>query len=137
VAAAALAACGGGDNDGDDDALAPDNGRLAADLRVEVRPEGPTGPLRTRRLECGVLGRKAVEPSCRRLGGLSREDLAPVSVGVACTQVYGGPATARVTGTLRGRRVSARFELSNGCEISRWRRNAELLGRPPTGPPAP
>jgi len=27
--------------------------------------------------------------------------------------------------------VSASFELTNACEIARWRRNAALLGPPP------
>jgi hypothetical protein len=49
----------------------------------------------------------------------------------ACTQVYGGDATARVTGRLHGKRVAARFELTDGCEIERWDRNRVLLGDPP------
>lgn len=37
-----------------------------------------------------------------------------------CTMMYGGPATAHVTGTWQGRAVDARFQRTNGCEISRW-----------------
>ena len=45
----------------------------------------------------------------------------------ACTEIYGGPAVARVRGELLGERVDARFELTNGCEIKRWDRNRALL----------
>jgi prephenate dehydratase len=57
---------------------------------------------------------------------------------VACTQIYGGPATARVRGTLHGKQVDASFELTNGCEIERWDRNRVLLDDAPAGgaPPA-
>jgi hypothetical protein len=48
----------------------------------------------------------------------------------ACTQIYGGPASARVTGELLGKRVDARFERTDGCQIERWERNRVLLGDP-------
>jgi hypothetical protein len=115
------------------DALAPGTGhRLAADLRVTVRPEGPRGFERVRRIECASLGEEAIDPRCRLVGGLEPRDLAPVSRRAACAQIYGGPGTARVTGELRGSRVAASFDLTNACEIARWRRNAALLGPPPT-----
>jgi hypothetical protein len=130
--AALLVSCGGSG-----DALAPGAGkRPAADLRVGVRPEGPGGPERVRRVECAVLGEDAVDPRCV-LGGLEPRDLDPVPRQTACAQVYGGPGTARVTGELRGVRVSAEFDLTDACEIARWRRNAALLGAPGEGHAAP
>lgn len=48
-----------------------------------------------------------------------------------CTQQYGGPQTARVTGTFRGRRVNSRFSRTDGCEIAKWRSMAPLLGGVP------
>jgi hypothetical protein len=127
-----LVACGGSG-----DALAPDAVNLVADLRVTVTPEGPGGPERVRRVECAVLGDEAIDPRCRVLGGLEPRDLEPVPRRTACAQVYGGPGTARVTGELRGVRVSAEFDLSDACEIARWRRNAPLLGAPGVGHGAP
>lgn len=128
-----LVSCGG-----DGDALAPGAGnRLAAELRVSVRPEGPGGPERVRRVECAVLGEDAIDWRCRVLGGLVPRKLAPVPRGTACAQIYGGPGTARVTGALRGVRVSAEFDLTDACEIARWRRNAALLGAPGEGHAAP
>ena len=127
-----LVSCGGSG-----DALAPEAGNLAADLRVSVKPEGPGGPERVRRVDCGILGDDAIDPRCRVLGGLEPRDLAPVPRWTACAQVYGGPGTARVTGELRGVRVSAEFDLTDACEIARWRRNAALLGAPGLGHGAP
>jgi hypothetical protein len=133
VFACLLVSCGGSE-----DPLAPGAGdRLAANLRVGVRPDGPGGPERVRRVECAVLGEDAIDPRCRVLRGLAPRDLEPVPRGRACAQVYGGPGTARVTGELRGERVSAEFDLRDACEIARWRRNAALLGAPGVGHGAP
>jgi hypothetical protein len=127
--AALLVSCGG-----PDDPLAPGAGEpLAADLRVVVSPEGPDGPERVRRVECALLGDDAIDPRCRVLGGLEPRDLEPVPRRTACAELYGGPGTARVTGELRGERVSAEFDLTDACEIARWRRNAALLGAPGVG----
>jgi hypothetical protein len=127
--AALLVSCGGSD-----DPLAPGAGeRMAADLRVVVSPEGPDGPERVRRVECAALGDDAIDPRCRVLGGLEPRDLEPVPRRTACAELYGGPGTARVTGELRGERVSAEFDLTDACEIARWRRNAPLLGAPGVG----
>jgi hypothetical protein len=104
---------------------------------VSVKPEGSRGPERVRRVECAVLGEDAIDPRCRVLGGLEPPDLDPVPRGTACAQIYGGPATARVAGQLRGVRVSAEFDLTDACEIARWRRNAALLGAPGVGHAAP
>lgn len=45
-----------------------------------------------------------------------------------CTQQYGGPQVAVVTGRFRGREVSSRFSRTDGCEIARWRTMTALLG---------
>lgn len=45
-----------------------------------------------------------------------------------CTQQYGGPQVALVTGTFRGREVNAKFQRTDGCEIARWKALAPLLG---------
>jgi hypothetical protein len=45
-----------------------------------------------------------------------------------CTQQYGGPQVAVVTGTFNGRAVNSRFSLTDGCEIARWRALSPLLG---------
>jgi hypothetical protein len=45
-----------------------------------------------------------------------------------CTQQYGGPQVAVVTGTFHGRRVDSVFSRTDGCEIARWKAMAPLLG---------
>jgi hypothetical protein len=121
-----FAACG----DGDEEAGGGGAG-AAAELTVVARPDGPDGRVRKRSIECERLGTSAPEAPCR---GLSVERLAPVPPTTACAEIYGGPATARVTGTLRGERVEAEFSRVDACEIERWDRNAALLGPPGPGP---
>jgi hypothetical protein len=114
-ALALLASCGEGDEDAG--GVGP-----STSLTVTVWPDGRDGPKRTRTLEC---------PGADVCRELSAERLAPVPEKTACTSIYGGPAVARVTGTLQGESVDARFNLTNGCEIARWKRNRELLGALP------
>ena len=117
IALACLLVAGcGGEEDGDDRPSAP-----ATELTVTVWPEGRDGPMRERRVEC---------PGAELCGELSVEKLAPVPRTTPCTAIYGGPAVARVTGTLNGEPVDARFGLEDGCEIARWERNQALLGPP-------
>jgi hypothetical protein len=47
-----------------------------------------------------------------------------------CTQVFGGPETATITGTWRGKPVMSRLSRINGCEISRWNALNGLLPKP-------
>ena len=48
-----------------------------------------------------------------------------------CTQQYGGPQVAVVTGSIDGRPVDVTFRRTDGCEIARWRAMAPLLGGTP------
>ncbi len=66
------------------------------------------------------------EGACQALAGLEAP-FAPVPADRACTEIYGGPQTARVTGTYRGEAVDATFDRTNGCEISRWDAHVALL----------
>ena len=49
---------------------------------------------------------------------------------VICTQQYGGPQTASITGELNGTPVVGSFSLTDGCQISRWNSATDLLGAP-------
>ena len=53
--------------------------------------------------------------------------LPPVGKGRICTQIYGGPQTATITGTWRGKAVTAHLSRTNGCEIARWQALDGLL----------
>lgn len=48
-----------------------------------------------------------------------------------CTQQYGGPQVAVVTGNFHGRQVQCAFRRTDGCEIARWNTMAALLGGTP------
>lgn len=65
--------------------------------------------------------------ACQRLVNLGVKAFEPVPRNVACTEVYGGPAVARVTGVIGGKAVDATFKRTDGCEIARWERLGFLL----------
>jgi len=48
-----------------------------------------------------------------------------------CTEVFGGPDTARVTGRIGKRRVDRRFSRSDGCAIADWDRASRLFAGAP------
>lgn len=56
--------------------------------------------------------------------------LAPSTQGTAqaCTQQYGGPQKATVTGVVDAVAVDAAFARTNGCEISAWEAAKDVLG---------
>ena len=58
--------------------------------------------------------------------GATASDFAPTDPGQACTEIYGGPGKATVTGTLDGAAVNATFTRSNGCAIARWEKMVSL-----------
>ncbi|MFI0716233.1 SSI family serine proteinase inhibitor [Streptomyces inhibens] len=101
-------------------------------LTVTVRDSGAAHTDGTFELYCHPDGgnHHAPERACDKLDGMSRwgqDPFAPVPQGAKCTMMYGGPATAHVTGTWAGRPVNADFRRTNGCEISRWSRFEPLL----------
>jgi len=115
------AACGSDDGS----AAATPTGRLT----ITVWPEGmAAGDGRRWTLQCGPAGgtHPRAAKACARLALLSAP-FRPVPADVVCTEIYGGPQEALVTGTFRGRRVHARFNRVNGCEIARWDRVAVLF----------
>lgn len=46
-----------------------------------------------------------------------------------CTEIYGGPSKAIVSGTLNGKEFSTEFTRNNGCYIDEWDTLASLLGQ--------
>jgi Subtilisin inhibitor-like. len=86
----------------------------------------------TSELECHPAGGSHPDAAaaCDRLDRMTtwgKDTFAPVPPDTLCTMQYGGPATAHVTGTWAGRTVDARYDRSNGCEISRWNALVPLL----------
>jgi Subtilisin inhibitor-like len=91
----------------------------STDLVIEVWPQGNRGASRTWTLTCDPPGGSLPKPeaACSRL---TRKALRPLPRDLICTQIYGGPQKARVTGRVDGQPVDARFSRTNGCEIHRW-----------------
>ena len=85
-------------------------------------------------LRCAPSGGTLARPAraCARLQAGGAALFAPLSPKVVCTEIYGGPQRARVTGLLHGKRVWATFARSNGCHIARWARVSPWL-LPPGG----
>ena len=87
----------------------------------------------TWRLTCDPPGGTHPDPkaACRALEANGVVALPPVPNDKACTQIYGGPETASITGTWQGQPVMSRFARNDGCQISRWKLLEGLL--PPGG----
>jgi hypothetical protein len=104
VCAALIGGCG---EDDEEQPAAPP--AAVADLVVEVEPGGKRGTVRCE-----------AEQDCPDVAALEPQVFEPTPGNVACTQQYGGPETATVTGTFKGEPVDASFSRQNGCEIARW-----------------
>ena len=100
-------------------------------LTILVWPQGIDGPSERWTLKCGPVGgtHPRAAAACRRLNAIE-SPFRPVPRDAVCTAIYGGPDVAQVAGTFRGRRVWARFNLRDGCNISRWKRLVPLLPSP-------
>lgn len=109
----------------DDETEQPASASALADLRVAVDRDGKGGQAaRTGTVRCAAA---ADSPLCEKVAALRLADLEPDRGAVACSQQYGGPETATITGTLRGERVDLKLSRVNGCEIARWEAAGALL----------
>jgi hypothetical protein len=100
-------------------------------LKATVWPKGEgTAGRAVRTLRCDPPGGSVPRPAavCRVVTAAGRAPFRAVPPDTACTEIYGGPAVAIVTGRLDGRQVWARFTRENGCQIGRWQRLVPLLG---------
>lgn len=93
-----------------------------ADLQISISIRGSEAPTKLWTLHCppgGTLPDAA--EACRKLGQI-HDPFAPVPEGTACTQIYGGPEIADVSGTFNGKHVDTQFSRGNGCELERWKK---------------
>ena len=142
-----LAGCGGGDAGGDsagdsgsgDTATpstpaattGPDGGTAAQggiELTVAVDLAGD-GEVTTWTLRCDPPAGDHPDPvgACAQLSALGTGAFDPPAADAVCTQLYGGPQTARVSGTVAGEPVDAQFSRTDGCAIARWDRLAPIV----------
>lgn len=95
--------------------LLDDGFGIRATWTLTCRPPGGTHP--DPAAACGVLGAAGAQAFVEEPAG-------------ECSQEYGGPQKALVTGTWRGKKVRSQFTLENGCEIGRW---TAMIGFLPPG----
>ncbi|NGO49199.1 SSI family serine proteinase inhibitor [Streptomyces ureilyticus] len=101
---------------------APERDRDRLTVTVSDAGDGLDG---TYELECHPEGGSHPDArgACERLDrrtGWGEDPFAPIEPKRMCTMQYGGPATARVTGTWAGRPVNVSYTRGDGCEIARW-----------------
>jgi hypothetical protein len=98
-------------------------------LSITMWPSGETGPSDTYTLDCpggtGTLPQAA--SACAELSQFDASVFDPVPGDVGCTQNYGGPQVARVTGRFYENSIDAVFDLYNGCQIERWQKLSFLF----------
>jgi hypothetical protein len=126
VALIAVACGGGGSAAGDgpttvEVTLWPQGADTGAATIVEVTCDPPAGDLPDAAAACTTLASPA-----------GRAALDPLGPDRMCTELYGGPAEARIVGTVDGEPVDARLSRVNGCEIERWQALVALLPDEPS-----
>ena len=108
----------------------------ATSLSIEVRLDPAAAP-QTGTLQCdgsakgtGLLAESAsAAKACAALANPAAVAYLrnPRPEGQVCTQIFGGPETAHVTGTLQGQPVTVDLARRNGCETAGWELVRPLL----------
>ncbi|MDN3352965.1 SSI family serine proteinase inhibitor [Actinomadura sp. DC4] len=111
----------------------PPPGSGGTKLTITVRMSPTADPI-TRTLTCDPAGGTAPDAAtvCTQLTKVAAvkggDPFAPTPKGQMCTQIYGGPQTATIKGTYKGKPVDTTFGRKNGCETKRWNDLAALFG---------
>jgi hypothetical protein len=123
VGALAIAGCG--------DESAPSR-EAAVDLSISA--SDGRGTTQRARLRCereeqraSGFGSASASDLCRAAEGLERFLASEPDRRRACTQIYGGPESARIRGTINGTAVDRRLSRTDGCRISEWERAEPLI----------
>jgi hypothetical protein len=129
VAPVLIAGCGNSDKETvTPQAGASESGGTVSTKLTIVSDDG-AGKTETWTLTCDPAGGTHPDPeaACAALAAKGKTAMPAVAKDMMCTQQYGGPQTAKVTGTWKGEAVDASFSRTNGCEISRWQSLKGLL----------
>jgi hypothetical protein len=108
-----------------------------APVTLTVRYFDGTEPDHVAHLRCrrdsaradGFLRDAGATTACRRARKIAAFLAATPSRNRICTQIYGGPQRARITGTIGARRIDRRFKRTDGCAIGDWQHAVPLLPR--------
>jgi hypothetical protein len=133
AAAALMPACGGPDpapGGSPSPTLSPSPTSGGGSQLTVVYDDGES-KMSTWQLSCDPAGGDHPDPTaaCAALTKKGATALPEVSKDKMCTQQFGGPQSAVLTGTWQGQPVDSRLKRSDGCEISRWDSLAGLLPR--------
>ena len=102
-----------------------------SDLTVQI-DRGDGTPAETYTLSCpGTATGDLADPAavCTHLQALP-DPFAPLPADAMCTEQFGGPQTARVTGRWEGEPVDLSLSRTDGCQISQWDALGPLLPGP-------
>jgi hypothetical protein len=127
VLLAGVAGCGSDSDSGSDSGSG--SGDAGIQLEITFWPQGRSqGGAQKLTLSCAPPAGTHPNPAeaCEKLDALD-DPFAPPPPDEMCTQQYGGPEEALVSGTYRGKPVSYALARTNGCEISRWEKLSFLL----------
>lgn len=109
--------------------ISPTPSMPSGDDQLEIRYDNGAGTVSVWTLTCDPVGGTHPDPeaACQALAGQGESALPAVAKDKVCTQQYGGPQTAVITGTWGGQPVDSKLSRINGCEIARWDALAGLL----------
>ncbi len=121
------AACGGGPSGGPTSSGPTSSGPTSAAAtptsasQLTITVDDGTGKTTRWTLTCDPVGGTHPDPegACAAVDG-RRSALDPVPAGRACAQVYSGPERAEITGTWRGKKISATLSRNDACQTARW-----------------
>jgi hypothetical protein len=125
VAALAVAAVACGDDSSSGDSQT---------VNLKVRVADGNGNVAEATLDCDGSSAKGggfledgAEQHCRDALAMQKLLTTQPAQDRVCTQLYGGPQTARITGTLGAQDVARSLKRTNGCEIEDWKQANALL----------
>jgi hypothetical protein len=124
-------AAGGTTGPGSDPGAVGGISRTENDLAIDLDPGDGSAPFSWTLVCAGVAEgtHPDAEAACTHLQGLD-DPFAPLPDDLACTEQYGGPETAHVTGVWGGEPVDLDLSRTDGCRISQWAGLGPLLGIP-------
>ncbi|MGH9244964.1 MAG: hypothetical protein ACRD29_11735 [Acidimicrobiales bacterium] len=117
-------------------------GQVDSEVSLTIQVSSDGGPMREATLTCAEAGASgtgflaeasAAEVACELLTNNAQAKRRLVEGrpgGMLCTQIYGGPEVATVTGTIDGQRVNQTITRTDGCGIAEWQLLEPLIGPP-------
>jgi hypothetical protein len=120
VALVGLSACGSSDA-GSDDTSDGGSSDAGTSLTIVVTPD-EGAKTSTYDLTCDPAGGDHPQPqqACEAIAAAGADIFDEPPADQTCTQQYGGPQVATITGTYGGKDVDATFSRTDGCQIDRW-----------------